>query len=189
MAEKGVFRPDRKLQKKMFWMVWLVFLLGFCPFLLMALIPDLGLTYVLWFLVGNAIWIIGALLLVPPYYRSISYELRELDLVERKGVITRSENLVPYRMITNIRVRRGPLDRWLGLGTLQIHTAGYSQSSEAEAKLAGLTDFEERREALLARIRQVEGAPGVASETGEGEGMADLLREIRDELRAQRLGS
>jgi len=179
----GVFRPDPLLQKKMVWTVLLVFLLGCCPFLLLGLIPELGLTYAIWFLVGNAVWVVLALLLIPPYYRSVSYELRDLDLVERKGIITRSENLVPYRMITNIRVRRGPLDRILGLGTLQVHTAGYSQSTEAEASLVGLNDYQQRREELLARVRQVEGS--ALSAPDQEERAIDLLREIRDALREQ----
>jgi len=179
----GVFRPDPRLQKKMVWQVLLVFLLGCCPFLLLGLIPDLGMTYVIWFLVGNAIWVVLALALIRPYYRSVSYELRDLDLVERKGIITRSENLVPYRMVTNIRVRRGPLDRLLGLGTLQVHTAGYSQSTEAEASLVGLEDYDQKREALLARVRQVDGS--ALGDADQEERVIDLLREIRDALQGQ----
>jgi len=177
----GVFRPDPRLRQKMVWTVLLVFLLGVCPFLLLGLIPELGMTYVIWFLVGNAIWVVLALVLIPPYYRSVSYELRDLDLVERKGIITRSENLVPYRMITNIRVRRGLLDRLLGLGTLQVHTAGYSQSTEAEASLVGLNDYEQRREELLARVRQVEGSALGAPDHQES--VVDLLSEIRDMMK------
>jgi len=191
MSQAPVIRPDPKLVTKYYWSIWLVFLLGFAPYAALAFIPELGTTFLWWYLAANALWLVPALLLVAPYYRSISYELREHELVERKGIITRVENLVPYRMVTNMRARRGPLDRLLGLGTLEIHTAGYSQQTSSEARMAGLVDVAAMRQELLERVArsvgpqsasQAEAAPGTQDDT------VRLLTEIRDELRAQRRG-
>ncbi len=42
----------------------------------------------------------------------------------RRGVLTRRDWTVPYANVQAITVRRGPLQRWLGLATVRIDTAG-----------------------------------------------------------------
>ena len=183
------FRPDGRLRRKYHWTVWLVFLIGFAPLTALGLIPDLGSTFVVWYLAGNALWLAGAHLLIPPYVASISYQFGDQELVERKGIITRVENVVPYRMVTNVRAKRGPLDRALGLGTLEIHTAGYSQQTNAEAKLEGLVDYSGVRLELRGRLSEANRSlPGAetASATDDEPTIVRLLTEIRDELLARR---
>ena len=54
------------------------------------------------------------------------------QVIVRQGVLTRAVKHVPYRTVTNITVKRGVIDRWLGLGTLDIQTAGMSGNTGAE---------------------------------------------------------
>ena len=189
MSAIKTLNPSPKLRTKYHWTVWLVLALGFLPFALLGLIPYWGWTFVWWYLVGNAVWVIIAHLLIPPYYASISYELGERELVERKGILTKVENVVPYRMVTNISVKRGVLDRWLGIGSLEIHTAGFSQQANAEAKMVGLVDYETARKDLISRLPQTPPMlPQEQVATGDTAGQQDviqLLKEIRDELRAR----
>jgi putative membrane protein len=181
-------RPSDKLIAKIYLTVLLIFVFLVLPWVLLGLIPDLGWLYVIIFLVVNALWLIPTAILIPPYVRSIVYELGEEELLVRKGIITRTEQTVPYRMITNTDLKRGPLDRALGIGGIAIHTAGYSQQSSPETKLAGLDDCETVQEQLVSTLRRYRGLP--TAPTGEREapegGSAALLGQILEELRAMR---
>jgi len=147
-------RPSEKLKTKHSLYVWIIFALCLLPFTFLGFIPELGWVYVLIYLVANAIWIAVALVLIPPYCRSISYELGEEEIVVRKGIITQTVQTVPYRTITNLEVKRGPLDRMLGMGGIHIQTAGYSQQSTAEARLVGLEDYEQVADRIYTALRR-----------------------------------
>lgn len=187
MSEQA-FAPDRKYITKMILTIWLVFLLGVFPFVFLALIPELGWVYLVLFLLGNAIWLALAHILVAPYYRSISYELADEEVIVRKGIVTKTENVVPYRMITNVSVKRGPLDRLLGMGTLEIHTAGHSQNASPEAQLSGLSNYAQIHEAVLAALRRYrqEAPAAVAAQATADDRVAALLGEILEEVKGLR---
>lgn len=187
MAERE-FKPSPKLATKFYVWIALIFVLGFLPYVFLGFIPGAGWTYVAIFLAANALWIIIACALVPPYYRSISYLLRDDEVVVRRGILTRSEDVVPYRMVTNVALKRGPLDRLYGLGTLQVHTAGFSQQTAAESTLAGLANYQEVRELLMAQVHR-QRRPLTAEGPGkplEREDVPDILQGILDEVRGLR---
>jgi uncharacterized membrane protein YdbT with pleckstrin-like domain len=134
------------------------------------------------------IWWLPAMLLSGPYYRSLSYEIHEDGVIVRVGILTRSVKHVPYRTVTNMTVRRGVLDRWLGLGSLDIQTAGISGSSKAEQSLVGLENTDEVYALVAAALRRFRGAmaPTAAGEEGEAkqapsadETLTALLGEVR----------
>jgi uncharacterized membrane protein YdbT with pleckstrin-like domain len=134
------------------------------------------------------IWWLPAMLLSGPYYRSLSYEIHEDGVIVRVGILTRSVKHVPYRTVTNMTVRRGVLDRWLGLGSLDIQTAGISGSSKAEQSLVGLENADEVYALVAAALRRFRGAmaPTAAGEEGEAkqapsadETLTALLGEVR----------
>ena len=186
------FTPSEKLRTKFYVTVWTVFLLCVFPFVFLGFIPDLGWTYVGIFLAANVVWIVIAYILIPPYYRSISYELGDEEVIVRKGIITKVESIVPYRMVTNVSIKQGLLDRWLGMGGLEIHTAGFSQQVGAEAKLSGLEDYERVHEGLtvaLHRYREETGPSGGEApleSPAARSNVSHLLQQILDELRALR---
>jgi len=189
MAIKA-YRPSEKLKTKFVLYVLIVLTLVFLPWLLLALIPEIGWTFVLIYMGANALWVIVALLLVGPYYRSISYELRDEEMVVRKGILTRTVQTMPYRAVTNVEVKRGPLDRLLGIGGIHVHSAGYSQQTGAEIHFGGLSDWEEVERHIHEAVRRHRmagplGEPGsVREEPGAPTGQqAILLSQILDELR------
>ena len=183
------FKPHPKFQTKM--VLWILSVLVFLimPWVFLGFAPGLGWLYVLIFLLVNAAWVAVALLLVMPYYRSINFVLDEDAVLVRKGIITKTEQMVPYRTITNIELKRGIFDRWLGLGTIAVHTAGYSQQTEAEAKLAGLADYARVRDELVAALRRYRGGLGAelapAAPAAQDES-PQLLRQILEEVRTLR---
>ena len=56
-----------------------------------------------------------------------------------RGLLFRSDTVVPFSRVQHIDVTRGPLERYYGLATLVLHTAGTHNSS---IRLPGLGDHE-----------------------------------------------
>lgn len=88
-------------------------------------------------------------LLVPRQVRAIGYAERDDDLLVRKGILFRSLVVVPYGRMQYVDVSAGPLDRRLGIATVQLHTA----SAGTDATIPGLppAEAERLRDRLTAR--------------------------------------
>ena len=138
-------------------------------------------------LVLDLAWWILAMLLVGPYYNSLSYELQDDQVVMHVGIWTKSVKHVPFRTVTNITVKQGILDRLLGLGTLDIQTAGMSgQQGGAEQSLVGLENAQAVYEKVAAELRRYRGAMAPTAAEQEGKAGDAQLDEILVELRAIR---
>ena len=88
--------------------------------------------------VGLFFWIVSVLLSFP-YFRSLRYEIHEDEVIVHVGIVTKSVKHVPFRTVTNIKINRGLLDRFVfNIGSLNIQTAGMSGSTGAEESLVGL---------------------------------------------------
>ena len=70
-----------------------------------------------------------------------------------RGVLFRSDTVVPFGRVQHIDVDRGPLERYYDLATLTLHTAG---SHNASVRLPGLKheDALAMREEIRAHIRR-----------------------------------
>ena len=134
----------------------------------------------------NGLWWLVALILTGPYYRSLRYEVQDDEVVVNVGIWTKSVKHVPYRTVTNIQVKRDVVDRWLGLGTLNIQTAGMSGQQGAEERLVGLPDVQEVYESVAQELRRFRGAmaPTQADVDAEPEvvpqgSLGEILAEVR----------
>ena len=70
-----------------------------------------------------------------------------------RGVLWHSDTVVPFGRVQHIDVDQGPVERWLGIATLTLHTAG---SHNASVHLPGLnhTLATEMREDIRQRIKR-----------------------------------
>jgi putative membrane protein len=106
------------------------------------------------------------------------------------GILFRREIRLTYKRIQDIHVTRNVIERWLGIGTVEIQTA--AGASGAEMSLLGMREHEAVRDFLYRRMRGYAAVPGdapgdTAGDAAGGDGEAlRLLREVRDELRAAR---
>jgi membrane protein YdbS with pleckstrin-like domain len=159
-----------------------------------------------WTILLNLAWLIPYVILVPSYVRSIEYSVKSEsgetmpEVYVRKGIVTISRKHVPFRTITNIESKAGPFDRFFGIGSVSIETAGYSgsQTTGPEEKLEGIVFYEEVRDFILNELRKYRAPYTTTTEVAQpkeepvprGEGLDDeiliTLREIRDLLRSQR---
>jgi putative membrane protein len=114
-------------------------------------------------------------------YYTLRYRFDAEGMGVSVGLIFRKESYITYTRMQDIHLSRGLLERWFGLGTIEVQTA--AGSSEAEIKVEGLALYNELRDYLYTRMRGVH-TPAAAAKPSDGS--ASVLAEIRDELRALR---
>jgi len=117
-----------------------------------------------WYWVVTAFWFIPVYVGVPLYIRSFEYSVISKagttmpEIYVKKGLVNVTKKHVPFRTITNISSRAGPIDRLFGIGTVEIQTAGYSGGAGGqtgpEEKLEGITFYEEVRDFILQELRR-----------------------------------
>ncbi len=79
-----------------------------------------------WVLVGVGAIAVLTLVLIPRRVRAIGYQLREDDLLFRRGILFQRFVAVPYGRMQLVDINRGPLSRALGLSELKFVTAAAS---------------------------------------------------------------
>ncbi len=143
---------------------------------------DLALL-VVWLVMGGLValtWLITvpAVLL---WFKNLSYVVEDDKVIIRKGILTKIQQNIPLRMITDFRLHRTLYDRFLGIGSIQIQTAGQSQTATGyEGKLAGLAAWADLHEDLRARLRDERMATrAVAPTLTEAEDIHALLQEVQ----------
>jgi membrane protein YdbS with pleckstrin-like domain len=120
-----------------------------------------------WWWIINAFWLIPSIVIWPFYVNRFEYSViahsgeTMPEIYVRKGIITVTEKHVPFRTITNISSKAGPLDRMFRIGSVEIQTAGFSGGAQAgakpEEKLEGLHMFESVRDFVLRELRKFTG--------------------------------
>jgi membrane protein YdbS with pleckstrin-like domain len=80
-------------------------------------------------------------------WRSWGYAERESDLLIRRGVLIRRFTVVPYGRMQFVDVTQGPLDRWLGLSNVTLHTA--AARSDATIPLLATEEANRLRDRLV----------------------------------------
>ncbi|MFG1924103.1 PH domain-containing protein [Cryptosporangium sp. NPDC048952] len=88
--------------------------------------------------------------------RSWGYAERVDDLLVRHGILVRRLSVVPYGRMQYVDVKAGPLERALGIATVQLHTA----AAASDAAIPGLPTEE------AARLRDRLAALGEARAAG-----------------------
>jgi hypothetical protein len=91
----------------------------------------LGAVIWMWWLIGRRV-------------RSFGYAEREDDLLVTSGIMFRRLVVVPYGRMQLVDITAGPLDRRLGVATVQLHTAAASTNATIPglppAEASGLRD-------------------------------------------------
>lgn len=118
--------------------------------------------------------------MVPLYFRyhTLWYRFGDDGLAMGVGLLFRREQQLTYARMQDIHVSQNLLERWLGIGTVTVQTAG--AGAGGNLTIVGVRDVEAVRDFLYAKLRGVrhEG-PGDVAPTGP----EAVLVEIRDALR------
>lgn len=86
-----------------------------------TVVVSVALFFWLWWLIGRRV-------------RSYGYSEREDDLLVVSGILFRRLVIVPYGRMQLVDVQAGPIDRALGVTTVQLHTA----AATTDASIPGL---------------------------------------------------
>ena len=86
-------------------------------------------------------------------YNARGYQISADRLRVVRGLLFRSDSVVPFGRVQHIDLDQGPLERMYDLATLTVHTAGNHNSKVALPGLAN-ADALAMREAIRAAIRQ-----------------------------------
>jgi membrane protein YdbS with pleckstrin-like domain len=144
-----------------------------------------------WATIPNLVWAVPTFLLMFPLFKRYRYELMDDEIVVHSGYIMQKVAHVPYRMVTNIEIRRGLLDRWLGIGHLKIDTAGNSDPNQRpEARLLGLENVDAAYEEVAGCLRAFDEAqqslpwerrrrPVTGAVDAEQDVMVEILSELK----------
>jgi uncharacterized protein len=115
------------------------------------------LTWLLILPIGVAVVTIVGSALVPRRVRSIGYQLRDDDLLFRRGLMFQRFVAVPYGRMQLVDINRGPLARAVGLSELKLVTAAAASNvtipglpaADAETLRDRLVELAESRRAGL----------------------------------------
>lgn len=116
-------------------------------------------------------WVIGFLVffwMVVPWIQylwiiNLAYSIQDERVVINKGIIFKKNVSIPYSAITDFTLSRSLYERWLGIGTLLIQTAGQgAQAGGHEGRLEGLVAFEDIHRSLREKVKTFRGGQGLS---------------------------
>lgn len=149
------------------------------PALVIAVVPDI-VAYVAMHLRYDTMW----------------YVMTDRSLRARRGIWIIYEHTITFENVQNVYVRRGPIEQLFGIATVVIETAGSAQGEHEspfavgnQALIEGIDNANEIRQMIMEQVRMARSA-GLGDEPSEAASgpmsakHLELLREIRDELRA-----
>jgi putative membrane protein len=187
-----IIRPDRRMYTK----AWMI--LGTITMLVLAgaALTHLGMALadaapgavgLLWAATGAAtllMWLVSAPI-IALWIRNLSYRITDTDVLINKGILTKIEQSIPLRMITDFRLNRSLYDRWLGVGSIDVQTAGQSVNTTGyEGRLSGLADWAVLHTDLTGRLQRTGGQPGPREAETELHALVGEVRHIRALLEA-----
>jgi uncharacterized protein len=108
-------------------------------------------------------------------YETLRYRFDDEGVFMSFGVIFRREMQLTYARMQDIHLSQNIVERWLGIGSVTIQTAG--SGSAAHMGIVGVRDSEAIRDYLYARMR------GVREAHDKPKPQDAVLVEIRDALK------
>jgi len=191
-------KPDKKLLTKQ----WLV-LLTISVFLLFIAIPlpflipleegetSSQVAIILWPITIGIIlllWVISAPI-ITLWIKNLAYYLEDDRITICKGILTKKQQNIPYRAITDFILHRSLYDRFLSIGSIRIQTAGQSQTATGyEGQLSGLVQWEDLHQQLRSKLKKLHPI-AEATAVAESDSILssdDKLQQILEELKAIR---
>lgn len=191
-------KPHKKLLVKQ----WLVLLtisvfLALIAIALQFLIPleegvtSSQVTIILWPITIGIIllmWAISAPI-ITLWIKNLTYYIEDDRITIFKGILTKQQQNIPYRAITDFILHRSLYDRFLRIGTIRIQTAGQARTATGyEGQLSGLIQWDDLHQQLRNKLKNLHP---IAESTTVAENATQLLsddklQQILEELKAIR---
>jgi membrane protein YdbS with pleckstrin-like domain len=97
------------------------------------------------------------------HFDTIRYELAELNLTNSAGRFWKVRRSTPLEKVTNVDVRQGPLDRYLGVGNIWVFTPS-TGALTPEAMLVGIDHPYEIRARIVELAERARAQPATAGD-------------------------
>ncbi|MGC9781350.1 MAG: PH domain-containing protein [Candidatus Heimdallarchaeota archaeon] len=162
------FTPAAEIKKKWyFWTIFIYLISLWLPAIIIVSVLDLNFINVLQtgraalrILANDSVvtGIVSVLILLTcflfaRYYKTINYEIQDTEVTIVKGLFVKTRTIIPFRTITNLVIKQGPVDFVLGISQIIIQTAGESQKAEPEGRIIGVYYAEDLIEEILNLVR------------------------------------
>ena len=132
----------------------------------------------------SIMWIVS-FPLIYLWIKNLSYFIHDDRITIQSGIITKKEQNIPYRSITDFVLTRGLFDRLLDIGTIKIQTAGQSTSATGyEGNLLGLLDYEPLHADLREKLKSLHPiSESITTSESVKQSDDSLLVQILDEIK------
>jgi len=160
---ENAIKPDPKFYTKCTWILLTISVTIIIAAAIIHLIISLAggntqAIIIIWIVfIGSSLlmWLISYPI-IRLWINNLSYIIYEDRVTIHKGILTKTQQNIPFRAITDFALERTIYDRFLGIGAIKIQTAGQSTSPTGyEGKLSGLIDFEQLHAELREKIRHL----------------------------------
>ena len=157
-----------------------IFFVPFCLFILGE--KDNG-TLILTY--GTLAWIVLSILTLffsKWWIDNLSYVIKDNNITIYRGIFTKVEQNIPDRKVTDFILHRDLLDRFLGLGSIKVQTAGGSGQMGYEGILSGIQDYEEVHKNLRDKLISIQTSSTSSSSTSSSDDsvLNQILSELKD---------
>ncbi len=119
---------------------------------------------------------------IPYYFKSIKYLVSEKFIRIQKGVIWKNLSTIPFAKVQNVEIIHGPIERNFGLGSIFLHTAGYSGRAAAKGVIRGIVDFQKLAAVLTEKVKNSSGSEFASKPESLDSNYLFVLVNIRNEI-------
>ena len=186
-------KPDRKYLIKGIWIIVtvsaiLALLIAIIHLIIYLADGDMQAAEILWIVslsIILAMWVIAYPILYL-WYKNLEYRVYEDRVSIHKGILTKTQQNIPFRAITDFALVRTLYDRFLDIGSIKIQTAGkhISSASQYEGNLAGLINYEQLHTELREKVKKLHPvSETVTTRESEKPADAELWQEMLKELK------
>jgi membrane protein YdbS with pleckstrin-like domain len=152
-----LFKPVRAFRIKLFVYYLLFLILGLIIGTIIYIVYHNIFIFFLTFIsIITLFFTIITVIVIQLYVNNFEYQVHGTEIIIKNNLINLTDNHVPFTNITNISIRRGPLDQIFNIGSIIIHTAGEKRGTNTKIKMDGIYVFKEVGYFILNEIKNVE---------------------------------
>ena len=180
-------KPDKMYLKKQIYIAILITFIThiiFIPFCLFVLGEKDNGTLVL--MLGSICWVILCFVILFFYklwINNLSFVIKDSSIAIYKGIFTKIEQNIPNSKVTDFVLYRDLFDRFLGIGSIKVQTAGASGESGFEGVLDGILDYDEVHKNLRDKLVSIQSSTSNESTENRSISNNTVLEEILNELK------
>ena len=156
-------KPDKKFYKKCLYILSTISVLTLVPIILLFALyiffndPEFKeistVLSIIWIIAQVLLWAIS-IPIIKLWIKNLEYIIQDDRITIHKGILTKTQQNIPYRSVTDFALKRTIYDRFLGIGSINIQTAGQSQSASGyEGSLIGLIDYENLHSEMKEKLK------------------------------------